>query len=88
MMCYLVLATTMTLYGIGVISSVYMLRNYLFDQSMQQLITSSLSGQNGRHFPDDIFRCILVNEMRFYIAHATMQHNLLTGGPKVYFIQT
>ena len=25
-------------------------------------INSSPPGQNGRHFPDDIFRCIFVNE--------------------------
>ena len=28
----------------------------------RDLVNSSLPGQNGRHFPDDIFRRIFVNE--------------------------
>ena len=30
------------------------------------LINSSSPGQNGRHFKDDIFRCMFVND-KFYI---------------------
>ena len=31
-------------------------------QTVVQYLNSSLPGQNGRHFADKIFRCILVNE--------------------------
>ena len=34
--------------------------------SRGQWVNSSPPGQNGRHFADDIFRCIFVNE-NFYI---------------------
>ena len=32
------------------------------DGSQEWLINSSPSGQNGRHFADDIFKCIITNE--------------------------
>ena len=34
----------------------------IFPNFSQFMLTHLLSEQNGRHFPDDIFRCIFVNK--------------------------
>ena len=47
-----------------ILASQYIITMILYEKSI--CIKSYLSGQNGRHFADDIFRCILVNE-KFYI---------------------
>ena len=46
---------------------------------MAYLINSSPPGQNGRHFADDIFRCIFLNE-KFYIL-ITISLKFVPKGP-------
>ena len=36
-------------------------------------VTQSAPGQNGRHFADDIFRCIFVNEIFFILIKISLK---------------
>ena len=49
------------------------------NQWRQHVINSSLPGQNGRYFADDIFRCIFVNENVWISIKISL--NFVPGGP-------
>ena len=46
---------------------------------MSNRVNSSRPGQNGRHFPDDIFKCIFMNE-KFWIS-IQISLNFVPRGP-------
>ena len=45
---------------------IYLSMQYIFKETLVSGISSSSAGQNDRHFADQIFRCIFVNE-KFWI---------------------
>ena len=46
---------------------------------MSNRVNSSPPGQNGRHFPDDIFKCIFVNEKFWILIQISL--NFVPRGP-------